>query len=186
MQYTGKRHLIHSLVISLFLLPILVGPSEAHSQITSPKVHFDHDIGEDYWLASYTDAIAYWKKLEAESDRMILMEIGVTEEGRPMMVAIITSPENHKNLSRFKQIAKRLALAEGLTDEQAKHLASQGKAVVWIDGGLHATEVAGAQQEIELVYQMIISQDPEVLRILDNVILLALFNCGILRSLDIH
>lgn len=175
MQYTGKRLLYPSFTIFLFLSLLIVIPTEVFPQITNPKEHFGHDIGEDYWLASYTEAIAFWKKLEAESDRMILEEIGVTEEGRPMMMAIITSPENHKNLSRFKQIAKKLTLAEGLTDEQAKHLASQGKAVVWIDGGLHATEVVGAQQEIELVYQMISSHNPEILRILDNVILLAVF-----------
>ena len=39
-----------------------------------------------------------------------------------------------------------LALAEGLTDDQARALAKEGKAVVWIDGGLHATETLGAQQ----------------------------------------
>ncbi len=175
MRYTGKRVLFHSFMIFLFLLSILIVPSEANPQITNPKEHFGHDIGEDYWLASYTEAIAYWKRLEAESERLVLEEIGITEEGRAMMMAIITSPENHKNLNRFKQITKRLALAEGLTDTQAKDLASQGKAVVWIDGGLHATEVVGAQQEIELVYHMVNSHDPEVLRILDNVILLALF-----------
>ena len=80
---------------------------------------------------------------------MTVVEIGKTEEGRPSCTAIITSPENHKKLARYKDINRRLALAEGLTDEQARALAKEGKAVVWIDGGLHATEVLGAQQLIE-------------------------------------
>ncbi|MFQ6109656.1 MAG: M14 family metallopeptidase, partial [Candidatus Aminicenantales bacterium] len=51
--------------------------------------------------------------------------------------------------------------------------ASEGRAVVWIDGGLHATEVLGSQQLIELVYEMVSRNDPETLRILEDVILLA-------------
>ena len=43
-------------------------------------------------------------------------------------MAIITSPENHKKLDRYKEIARRLAHAEGLTDEQARALAKEGKA----------------------------------------------------------
>ena len=59
-------------------------------------------------------------------------------------MAIITSPENLAKLDRYKEISRRLAHAEGLTDAQARALAREGKAVVWIDGGLHATEVLGA------------------------------------------
>ena len=73
---------------------------------------------------------------------MVVQEIGKTAEGRPQLMAIVTSPENHRNLARYKEISRRLALAEGLTDEQARALAKEGKAVVWIDGGLHASEVA--------------------------------------------
>ncbi len=145
------------------------------SRITPPKEFFGHDIGDDYYLATYTQAGAYWKKLAQESDRMVLQDIGLTEEGRTMLMAIITSPENHTQLERFRQISKTLALAQGLTDEKAQALALEGRTVVWIDGGLHSTEVVGAQQEIELAYQMVSRSDRETLRILDNVILLATF-----------
>jgi hypothetical protein len=157
------------LSLVLFVLPVL-----GQDKITTPKEQFGHDIGDDYWLATYTQLVDYWKKLEQESPRMILEEIGTTSEGRSMILAIITSPENHKNLTRYKEIAKRLALADGLDEAEARTLSEEGKAVVWIDGGLHATEVAGAQQELEIVYQMVSGSDPETLRILDNVILLAL------------
>src|SRR5581483_358559 len=68
--------------------------------------------------------------------------------------------------------SRRLALAEGLTDEQARALAAEGKAVVWVDGGLHATEVLGAQQLIETVWQMVSRDDAETKRFLSDVILL--------------
>ncbi len=77
---------------------------------------------------------------------MKVVEIGKTAEGRAQLMAIVTSPANHARLARYKDIASRLAHAEGLTDAQARALAKEGKAVVWIDGGLHATETFGAQQ----------------------------------------
>src|SRR5712692_7628276 len=88
-------------------------------------------------------------------------------------MAILTAPENHKKLDRYKEISRRLALAEDLTGEEAAKLAAEGRAVVWIDGGLHATEVLGAHQLVELVYQLCALNDPETLRFLRDVIILA-------------
>ena len=110
-----------------------------------PPVFGAYTAGDDYFLANYTQLLDYWHKVAAESDRIKLEEIGKTAEGRPIVMAIITSPANFKNLARYKEISQRLARAEGLTDDQARALAAEGKAVVWIDGGLHANEVVPAQ-----------------------------------------
>ncbi len=153
---------------------VLVGVSSVHAQaVTTPKEQLGFNIGDDYHLATYTQLHAYWEKLATESPRMVLDTIGTTAEGRAQLMAIITAPGNHQDLDRYKATARRLALVEGLTDESARALADDGKAVVWIDGGLHATEVLGAHQLMELVYQMVSRDDPETLRILDDVILLA-------------
>ena len=140
--------------------------------LTTPKAHFGFNIGDDYQLANYTQYEAYIKKLDAESDRMKLVEIGKSAEGRTMYVGIITSPENHKKLDRYKEIAKKLALAEGLNDEQARALAKEGKAIVWIDGGLHATEVLGPAQLIETIWQFNSRTDEETKRFLNDTIIL--------------
>ena len=156
---------------SLVLLVCL--PALATAQrITTPKEFLGHNFGDDYWLANYQQITGYWKKLDTESDRMVLKEIGKTAEGRPHLMAIVTSPENHQRLERYRQISHSLALAEGLTEQQARALAKEGKAVVWIDGGLHATEVLGAQQLAEMIYQMVSGTDDETMRILNDVIIL--------------
>src|SRR5262245_37245386 len=157
----------------LALLSIVTVQAPAQNRITSPKEQFGFNLGDDYQLANYAQLVEYWKKLDQQSDRMSLVEIGKTAEGRSMLMAIITSPENHKRLDRYKDTSRRLALAEVPGDEQARRLAAEGKAVVWIDGGLHATEVLGAQQLMEMVYQMVSLTDPETLRFLNDVILLA-------------
>src|ERR1700689_4509123 len=148
---------------------LAIGPLRAQ-HITTPKEALGFNLGDDYMVANYTQLEAYWKKLASESDRMKLVDIGPTSEGRRQYMAIVTSPTNLKQLDRYRDIARRLALAEGLTDDQAHALARDGKAVVWIDGGLHAQETVGSQQLMEMVYQMVSRTDPETLRLLDDVI----------------
>lgn len=158
------------------LLTIVLAASVLHARsgrVTSPKEQFGFEIGDDYQLATYRQLTDYWKKLDQESDRMTLVDIGPTSEGRSQYMAIITSPENHKKLARYKDIAAKLAHAEGLTDDQAHALAAEGKAVVWIDGGLHASEVLGAQQLIQTVYELVSKDDPETMRFLKDCIILA-------------
>ena len=99
---------------------------------------------------------------------MVVREIGKTAEGRPHLMAIVTSPENHKRLEHYREISRRLAFAEGLTDDKARKLAQEGKAVVWIDGGLHATETLGAQQLAQTVYEMVTRTDAETMRFLED------------------
>jgi len=142
------------------------------AEVPSPRSVFGFDIGDDYQLANYTQIQAYWKQLAASSDRMKLTTIGKTAEGRDQMMAIVSSPENLKNLARYQEISRRLAKAEGLTDEQAKALAAEGKAVVWIDGGLHSTETVGAQQLTQTLYEMVSRDDPETMRFLKDAIIL--------------
>ncbi len=145
----------------------------AQGTVTTPTQQFGHEIGADYVLPDYDAFMAYWRTLDAESERMRVVEIGRTAEGRPQLMSIVTSPANHRQLDRYRDIARRLALAEGLDDGQARAMAREGKAVVWIDGGLHATEVLGAQQLLETVYQLVSRTDAETMRILDDVIVLA-------------
>ncbi|MDQ3650381.1 MAG: peptidase, partial [Acidobacteriota bacterium] len=112
----------------LTVIPLLAQPAN-----TSPKAQFGFQIGDDYQLANYTQLAAYWRKLAAESPRFRVAEIGSTAEGRTQLMAIITAPENFVRLDRFREIARRLALAENLTETEARALAQEGKAVVWID-----------------------------------------------------
>ena len=140
--------------------------------IPTPKEHFGFNIGDDYMLANYTNAEAYFKKLAAVSDRVVLQPIGKTEEGRNQYIMIISSPQNLKKIDFYKDISQKMARAEGIDKATARKLSEEGKPVVWIDGGLHANEVVATQQLIELYYQLLSRNDKETLRILDDVIIL--------------
>jgi hypothetical protein len=170
---TWGRALVVCVPLLAFAAAQVRTQTQVVSTITSPQQEFGAAIGDDYFLATYTQLQAYWQKLDRESDRMRLVDIGRTEEGRPQWMAVISAPENLTRLDHYREISRRLALADGLSDEQARELAAEGKAVVWIDGGLHADEVLGAQQLIELVYQLASGTDAETTRILRDVIVLA-------------
>ena len=159
--------------IILVLLIALLSQSFLMAQtVPSPKSHFGFNIGDNYRLATFTQTEAYLKKIAASSKKVKLQVIGKTEEGRNQYMVIVSDPSNLANLEKYKTISQKLAHAEGLNDEQAKQLAKEGKSVVWIDGGLHATEVTGIHQWIESIYQLITREDEETKRILKSTIIL--------------
>ncbi len=158
---------------AVVLVALFAGAAPAQAPaITTPKAAFGFDIGDDYCLANYQQLKAYWEKLAAESDRIKLLNIGPTAEGRPQLAAVVTSPANHRRLDALKTTSRRLALADGIAEPQARQLAAAGKAVVWIDGGLHASETLCAQVLVQSVYQFVSADDAETRRILDDVVIL--------------
>ena len=140
--------------------------------IPSPKSHFGFNIGDNYHLATFTQTEAYFKKLAAASNKVKLQVIGKTEEGRDQYMLIVSDPSNIKQLEKYKSISQKLARAEDLSEADAKQLAKDGKSVVWIDGGLHATEVVGIHQLIQTLYTVLTRDDEETKRILKSTIIL--------------
>ena len=65
----------------------------APARITTPKQEFGHNFGDDYFLAHYQQISAYWKKLETESPRIKLQEIGKTADGRMQLTPYAAIPE---------------------------------------------------------------------------------------------
>jgi len=157
---------------ALFFIPLAV----ALAQVPTPESVLGHKPGDDFYLASYDDSLGYFQKLARSTDKLKLVQVGKTTEGRDWYIAIISSARNLADLDKHKDTARRLALVKGLNDEQAHTLAHDGKVMVHIDGGLHATEVAPAQMTIQLAYNLVSATDPETAAILDNVILLLWFS----------
>jgi Zinc carboxypeptidase len=143
------------------------------ANVPTPESVLGHKPGDDFYLANYDESRDYFHKLAASSNRVKLITVGKTTRGLDWEIAIISSPENLASLDKYRDISRRLADGRGVSVAEAHELARQGKAIVHIDGGLHSSEVAGAQQSISLAYKLVSSQnDPEVDAILNNVILM--------------
>ncbi|MGD8321238.1 MAG: M14 family metallopeptidase [Gemmatimonadota bacterium] len=151
-------------------------PLSVGAQVPTPRSVLGFDVGADFHLATYEQSLDYFQKLDAASDRLELRRVGTTSFGRPWYVALISSAENLRNVDHYREIAQRLAHPGGLTEAEAHRLAAEGKAIVHIDGGLHATEVAGAQHTMQLAYDLVSGDaDFGTQAILDNVILVLWF-----------
>jgi len=161
----------------LLSLPFWLGVTgtQGSGQVTTPEAFLGFKPGADFHLMTYEQALGYFERLAGESDRMLVLDMGVTSAGRPMKYGVISSAENLRNLDHFKEINRRISLPRGLGEEEAQRLTEEGRAVVWIDGGLHGTEVAPAQLLPQLAYDLVTGSDPVTQSIRDNVITLLVF-----------
>ncbi len=170
MAHPAQMKTLLTLSVSIFAAATLAAQS---SKIPTPESVVGFAAGAEHKLATYDQTIDYFKKLDAASDQMVLVEAGTSTQGRTFYFALISSKDNLKKIDRYREIARRLARPEGLTEAQALALAREGKPLVHIDGGLHSTEVAGPQHTLLLAHDLLAkSSDPQVARILDNVILM--------------
>jgi hypothetical protein len=131
----------------------------------------------DYKLATYEQIEAYFRQVAASAPgRVRIVEMGKTVEGRGQILAVVSSEANLQQLDRYRGVSHRLALPSGLTDESARALAQEGKSVVWVDFGLHSSEVAHGQTAPLLLFKVVTEDSSEMRAIRDNVILLLVAN----------
>ncbi len=169
---------MRSAVLSLALLA-----SPAAAQVPDPASALGFAPGDDYQLALWEPLLDYYRSLAEASPRVQLEEIGQSVLGKPLIVLYISSEENLASLDAHKETASRLANAR-IGEDEARRLAADGKAVVWIDAGLHATEVAPAQMAPLLAHRVATEESAEMENIRENVVLI-LMPCMNPDGLDI-
>jgi hypothetical protein len=140
---------------------------------TSPEVFLKFKVGADRKLADYNQIMAYFQKLDQESGKVKVLNIGVSSENKPMIMAVITSEQNMSKLDVYREITKKLRDPRTLSPEEAKKLSKEGKVILLITCSLHATEVAAAQMSMELAYKLATGNTPfNADKILEDVIVL--------------
>ncbi len=129
-------------------------------------------MGADRQLASAEAIDRYFEQVAAASDRVELVDLGRTTEGNRTVAAIISAPENIRNLARIRTTNQRLADPRTLPPEEARALAATHKAVVAIGASIHATEVGGTQAANELLHTLAATDDAGILAVLQNVVVI--------------
>lgn len=160
-------------VASLFsaLMLLCITGITAYAQVPSPADVYGFEVGADYKLANYDMMLDYYNQLDAATDRVKKIEIGTSSMGRPMILLFISSEENMQQLDRWRSISEQLSRAR-VDSAKARQLAREGKAIVWVDGGMHATELAHGQMTSELAYKIATEETAEMQDIRENVITL--------------
>ncbi|HMC62547.1 MAG TPA: M14 metallopeptidase family protein, partial [Candidatus Solibacter sp.] len=149
---------------------LLVLAAAALAQIPTPESVLGHKPGDDFYLATYEDSLGYFQKLAAASNRIKLVPVGKSTQGREWWIAFISDPPNLAQLDHYKDVSRRLGAARGVSEEQARTLARETKPIIHIDGGLHASEVANHQHTIQLGYDLVALETPEIQTIRQNMI----------------
>ena len=167
---TVRRHVRFGVVALALLIATATSHAQSPSTLPSPEKFFGFQMGADRKLANWDKLLEYYQLLAKGSNKMQVVELGKTSEGRPYIAIFISSPANLAKLDHYKQINARLADPRGLSEAEARKLAAEGKAVIIQSFALHSSEVAASQTAAEYVYDSVTRTDPEAQQILDNVI----------------
>jgi hypothetical protein len=66
------------------------------AQVPSPRSVLGFNPTDDKTIADWTQITNYFSRLDAGSNRVTVKEIGKTTLGKPLIVAFISSPDNHQ------------------------------------------------------------------------------------------
>jgi hypothetical protein len=135
--------------------------------IPKPKDVIYHEVGQ--WHVTHDRLVAYMRALAAAApDRIKAETMGFTYEGRPQLLLIITSPENHRNLEKIRlqhlQLSNPATAASTSIDEMP--------AVVWIGHSIHGNEPSGSNASLLTAYHLAAAQGASIDNLLNNTIIL--------------
>ena len=144
----------------------------AHAVPPSPSEFLGFTVGADRTLADYRQIKAYLQALDAASPRVVLQDLGKTTLGEDLVMAVISSEENLRNLPRIQEVAKRLADPRGLSDAEAERLVGEGRVVLLVTCNIHSNEIGASQMAMEWAHALATAQDAETRRRLEAVVVL--------------
>src|SRR5580658_9311922 len=138
-----------------------------NSCVPAPDTYLGHIIGAPDVLDHVAQINGYMRLLASKSARVRVFSMGMSEEGREMIVVAVADEATIQNLDRYKQITARLADPRGLGEADAQALIQQGKPIYWADGSIDSPEML-----TELDYRLAVEDTPQIQTIRKNAIVL--------------
>ena len=134
----------------------------ADENIPTPHEILGFNVGE--WHVSHDKLLSYMFELEKASDRVKLEKTGKTYEGRDLVVLIITSEKNHKNIDNI--IKQRSKVYENEKDLKNK------KIVVYQGFSIHGNESSGSNASLLYAYYLASAKGDFINNILENSVII--------------
>ena len=135
--------------------------------IASPADFHGYELGERYTF--HARVLDYFEMLGESSDRVAVHEYGETHEGRKLIYAVITSPENHERIEEIRQNNVRLA---DPSDSDAEQLISNHPLVHWMSYSVHGNEPSSTETAMQVSYRLAAATDEETKRMLDELVII--------------
>src|SRR6476620_10504545 len=134
-----------SVLLSSLLLTILL-----NAQLRSPAEFLGYTIGEKF--TPHFKIVNYFNHVAANASSMMkLRQYGETNEGRPLLLAFISSPENIKNLEQIRINNLRLA---NLSKDKAAPQEDNVPAIVWLSYNVHGNEPSSSEAAMLTLYAL--------------------------------
>ena len=129
---------------------------------TSPADYLGYELGERFTPQHRLNG--YFEQVASESNRVELQSYGQTNEGRPLMVAFVSSPENLANLEQIRQDNLRRAhLMDGAPS-------AEKTAIVWLSYNVHGNESNSSEAAMATLYRLVDPGNDEAASWLDNTV----------------
>jgi hypothetical protein len=131
-----------------------------------------HETGEN--ITSPDEMVAYLQALEAaDPARVRIVEYARSWQDRPLVYAVIGSPERMNQLASLKADIARLASGAPLPASERDALIARTPAVAWLGFGVHGDEITPGDSALALAYHLLAAKnDPLVAQILAETIVI--------------
>jgi len=120
----------------------------------------------------HRDAVRYFEALQqAAPERVILQEYAQSWQGRELIYAVISAPENIANLETIKARMQGLADPRVTDAATAANLITSQPAITWLSYGVHGNEISSTDAAMLTAYHLLASRgDDRVVDILDDTV----------------
>jgi murein tripeptide amidase MpaA len=184
-----RKHLLFPTFLLCLTCLLFNTAYSVEGQIQSPQTFIGHTVGADYKVARYEKIREYFQNVGKNSRRVNVREIGLTTEGREMVIAEITHDAAPEQIRQAMADQKKIADPRLIKDqEHEQNLISNAKVVVLINCNLHSTELASSQMAMELLYDLATGASPEIQEILKRtlIVLIPSANPDGLNKVTLH
>ena len=175
-----KSASLRFLWFSLLINFLLVSPNFLAAQkLTSPEDFIGHKVGADFCLADWDTIVRYFFYVGENSDKVNVRQIATTTEGRPYLVAEISSPDAIRNRDAHMEDRRKITDPRLIqSDEEERRLIEEGKTVVYLGCSIHGNEVGATQMSMEMLYDLATGTSREIIEILENTIVVMIPSCN--------
>lgn len=133
-------------------IPFFLGKNvKFNPKIPSPEQFLGYEIGSR--ITEHSQINAYFEKLAELSDRVSVVEIGKTNEGRKIKILIVSSPENIKKLDQIQKERAKVRLGEKLNGTPL---------VIFLGYSVHGNEASGTEASLLSAYYLVAAENDQV------------------------
>ncbi|MBN4081079.1 hypothetical protein JYT44_01810 [Caldithrix abyssi] len=148
-------------------LPMKIKGVRYDATIPKPEEIIGHKIGTRHTRTN--QVVDYFEALAAKSNRIILNDHAHSHEGRRLIHAIVTHPDNHQNLEAIRQANLKLSDEPKKVNERDLN---DMPMVAYLGFSIHGDEASGTEASLLLLYHLAAGSGKQIDDVLKNTVLI--------------